>query len=133
MGYHHGVGKTGFRAVIDRELCSCCGVCFRACNVKAIGLPHVVQIGEMSGRNALVADDLCLGCGACVSACRVGALSMVPAANRKLPPLKRKDLFFRILKEKRRLTPFVVSGVRKSLRNLLQGKSGKSIVPIIQE
>jgi ferredoxin len=133
MGYHHGIGKTGFRATIDRERCTGCGACFRACNVKAIGLPHGVQFTCKSESYALVADDLCLGCGACVSACRLGALSMVPAANRELPPLKRKDLFIRILKEKRRLTPFIVSGVRKSMRNLLQGKSGKGIVPIIQE
>jgi ferredoxin len=133
MGYHHGIGKTGFRATIDRERCTGCGACFRACNVKAISLPHGVQFTCKSESYALVADDLCLGCGACVSACRLGALSIVPAANRELPPLKRKDLFIRILKEKRRLTPFIVSGVRKSLRNLLQGISGKGLVPIIQE
>ena len=48
---------------------------------------------------------------------------MVPAANRQTPPLKRKDLYLRILKEKKRLTPFVVSGIKKSLRNLLKGKA----------
>jgi Fe-S-cluster-containing hydrogenase component 2 len=133
MGYHQGVGRTGFRAVVDRERCTGCGACVRACNVKAIALHDGMPGGETSGRSALVADDLCLGCGACVSACRPGALSMVPTPNRELPPLKRKDLFMRILTEKRRLTPFVVSGVRKSLRNLLQGKSLNNIVPIIKE
>jgi hypothetical protein len=38
-----------------------------------------------------------------------------------------------MLKEKRRLTPFVISGLKKSLRNLLKGKSGESVVPIIHE
>ncbi|MDA8427847.1 MAG: 4Fe-4S binding protein [Geobacteraceae bacterium] len=132
MGYRHGIGKTGFRAVIDRERCNGCGVCFRACNVKAIDLPRDEPIGQKSGSSALVAADLCLGCGACITVCKLGALSMAPAADRDLPPLKRKDLFFRILKEKRRLTPFIVSGVKKNLLNLLTGKSGKNIVPIIQ-
>jgi ferredoxin len=133
MGYRNGIAKTGYRAVIDRERCSGCGLCFRACNVKAIDLPHGVQFLQPGDRYALVAEDICLGCGACVSVCKRGALSMVPVANRDLPPLKRKDLYMRILKEKHRLTPFVVSGIKKSLRSLLKGKFGKAVIPIIKE
>lgn len=133
MGYHQGIAKTGFRAVIERERCNGCGVCFAACNVKAIALPKDVQFTRKSDRYAVVAEDLCLGCGACVSACKRGALSMVPSASRPVTPVKRKDLYMRILKEKKRLTPFVVSGIKKSLRNFLKGKSGKTVIPIIKE
>ena len=133
MGYHNGIGKTGFCAVIDPERCNCCGVCFRACNVKAIGLPEGVTFKQASDRFAVVANDICLGCGACVSACKRGALSMVPVVDRVMPPLKRKDLYIRILKEKRRLTPFVVSGFKKSLRNLFKGKPTNKTIPIIKE
>jgi len=133
MGYHNGVAKTGFCAIIDQERCTGCGVCFSACNVKAISLPKRVKFADKSYRYAVVADDICLGCGACINSCKLGALTMVPAANREMPPLKRKGLYIRILKEKRRLTPFVVSGIMKSLRNLLKGKSGKSVIPIIKE
>lgn len=132
-GYHSGVAKTGFRAVIDRERCTGCGVCFRACNVKAIALAHEETFVRKSDRSAVVYEDVCLGCGACITACKFGALTMIPAANREATPLKRKDLFIRILKEKRRLTPFVVSGIKKSLRSLLVGKSPKTVVPIIKE
>ncbi|MSN27273.1 MAG: 4Fe-4S dicluster domain-containing protein [Geobacter sp.] len=133
MGYHNGIGKTGFRAAIDRERCNGCGVCFSACNVKAIGLPDGAPFAENSGRYAAVAENLCLGCGACVSACKRGALAMVPAVVRPLTPLKRKDLYIRILREKRRLTPFVVSGIRKNLRTLLRGKPVNKTIPIIKE
>jgi ferredoxin len=133
MGYHTGVAKTGFRAVIDRERCTGCGVCFRACNVKAIALPDGVSFVQKSDRYAVTDADICLGCGACVTSCKFGALTMVPAVNRETPPFKRKDLYIRILKEKRRLTPFVVSGIKKSLRALLTGKSPKTTVPIIKE
>ena len=133
MGYHNGIAKTGFRAVIDKERCSSCGACLRACNVKAIALPYGVQFTRNSDRSAVVADDICLGCGACVASCKLGALSMIPAANRETPPLKRKDLYIRILKEKRRLTPFVVSGIKKSLRNLFSGKPSGKTIPIIKE
>lgn len=133
MGYHNGIAKTGFRAVINPELCNGCGVCFRACNVKAITLPEGVTFAKGSARYALVSDTLCLGCGACISVCKQGALSMVPAAERAVPPLKRKDLYVRILKEKRRLTPFVISGVKKSLRGLFNRKQSEKIIPIIKE
>jgi Na+-translocating ferredoxin:NAD+ oxidoreductase RNF subunit RnfB len=133
MGYHTGVGKTDFRAVIDQERCSGCGACFRACNVKAIALPHGIQFVQKSELHAVVAEKICLGCGACINACKQGALTMVPSANRKTPPLKRKDLYFRILKEKRRLTPFLVSGIKKSLRNLFHGKPASKTIPVIEE
>ncbi|MFA7402817.1 MAG: 4Fe-4S binding protein [Pelobacteraceae bacterium] len=133
MGYHTGVAKTGFRAVIDRERCTGCGLCFRACNVKAIALPHGAQFAQKSDRYAMADEEICLGCGACITTCKQGALSMIPAANREAPPLKRKDLYFRILKEKRRLTPFVVSGIKKSLRNLFTGKPAGKTIPIIKE
>jgi len=133
MGYHNGVAKTGLSAVIDRERCNYCGACFSACNVKAIAAPKGVSLENRSQRHAAVSQELCLGCGACVSACRRGALAMVPAANRRTPPLKRKDLYLRILREKKRLTPFVVSGIRKSLRGLFTGKPAHKTIPIIKE
>jgi ferredoxin len=133
MGYHDGIAKTGFRAVIDQGRCNGCGACFAACNVRAIALPEDAALVKKSDRPALVNVSLCLGCGACVSACKRGALSMVPAASRPKTPIKRKDLYMRILQEKKRLTPFVVNGVKKGLRNLLQGKSAKTVIPIIKE
>ena len=133
MGYHNGIGKTGFRAVIDQDRCNCCGACFKACNVNAIALPKGVTFESRAERYAAVSEELCLGCGACVSACKQGALAMIPAANRQIPPLKRKDLYLRILKEKKRLTPFVVSGIKKSLRTLISGKHRSKTIPVIKE
>ena len=133
MGYHNGIGKTGFCAVIDPERCNGCGVCFRACNVKAIALPEGVTFAKGSLRYALVADSLCLGCGACISVCKQGSLTMVPAAKKVVPPLKRKDLYVRILREKRRLAPFVISGIKKSLRGFLKGKPTATTIPLVKE
>ncbi|HIJ81440.1 MAG TPA: 4Fe-4S binding protein [Desulfuromonadales bacterium] len=132
MGYHNGVAKTGFRAVIDRERCNGCGACFRACNVSAIALPEGVRFEKKSNRYGVVADSICLGCGACIESCKQEALTMVPAP-RMVPPHKRKDLYIRILKEKKRLTPFVVSGVKKSLSNFFKIKPVRKTIPIIKE
>lgn len=124
-GFHDGIAKTGFTAIIEPDKCDYCGKCFNACNVKGIGLAKGVEFKEKSGRYAAVDTKICLGCGACVSACTKGALTMVAADNRKIPPVKRTDLYKLILKEKGRLTPYVVNGVKKSLLKLMSGKSGK--------
>jgi ferredoxin len=121
-GFHEGIAKTGFNAVIDPERCDYCGSCFSACNVKGIGLAKGVGFSEKGERYAAVDAGICLGCGACVSACKKGALTMVEADNRILPPLKRNDLYQQILKEKGRLTPYVISGIKKKIRNLLPAK-----------
>lgn len=117
MGYVDGIAKTGFSVVIDSMRCNGCGLCCRACNVQAL----VVASGE---RLVILKEELCLGCGACIGACPQGALSLVPLAKRPLPPHKRKDLFVKMLREKGRLTPYLLLDFGKKLRTLL-GKEQK--------
>ncbi|NVO01027.1 MAG: hypothetical protein HXX17_17085, partial [Geobacteraceae bacterium] len=50
------------------------------------------------------------------------ALAMVAAANRGITPHKRNDLYKNILKEKGRLTPFVISGIKKKLKSMISGR-----------
>ncbi len=116
MGFHEGIAKTGFTAVIDPERCDYCGTCFSACNVKAIGLPKGRAFASPKDRYAEVKGAVCLGCGACISACEKGALSLVPSEQRTLPPRKKRDLFVRILREKGRLGPFVSSRLKTQVR-----------------
>ena len=59
--------------------------------------------------------DNCLGCGACISSCPTKSLSLIPVTRPEIPE-KKKDLFKQILKEKKRLTPFVISGIKKKIR-----------------
>jgi ferredoxin len=115
-GYSDGVAKTPFLAAADGEKCNGCGLCLGACNVEAITLDVA------PGSSAVINVSSCLGCGACVPACARGALSLVERAKRPLPPEKRKDMFVEILKEKGRLTPFLVSGAKKRVGRLLTRK-----------
>ncbi len=112
-GFPMGVGKTNFTLQIDQESCIGCGLCKKSCNVIALEL-----IDASNGENKkkmTVNSDNCLGCGACISSCPTSSLSLVPM-QRPEPPEKKRDLFKEILKEKKRLTPFVVSGVKKKIR-----------------
>jgi len=122
-GYPNGIAKSGYTLAIDQESCLGCGLCAKACNVQAM---------EVSGRDngskkkrVVVRPDHCLGCGACISACPSGSLSLV-SASRPLPPEKKKDLFIRILKEKKRFAPFLVSGLATRLRRALGIGKGSS-------
>lgn len=113
-GFTEGIGKTPFLAAVDAEKCNVCGLCYTACNVAALTAP-----GNPASSGAVVDSHACLGCGACVPACTRGALSLVERDLRPLPPAKRKDMFVEILKEKGRLTPFLVSGAKKRVGRLL--------------
>ena len=119
MGYRDGIAKTNYIARIDAEKCEYCGDCFKVCNVKSIGLAKDKEFKNKSERYAAVSRELCLGCAACISACEQEALTMIPRGNGQLPPKRKKDLFTRILWEKGRLTPFVLSRIKKSVRNFL--------------
>ena len=115
-GFHDGIAKTGYSAIIDPEICDYCGTCFSACNVRAIALDKGRTYATPQDRVAAVNERVCLGCGACISACEKGALRLVPANNRRTPPNKKRDLFIQILKEKKKLGPFVTSRLKKQLR-----------------
>jgi ferredoxin len=116
-GYHDGVGKTPFLATVDSGTCNGCGLCLTACNVAAISLA-----GVQPALSATVERSTCLGCGACVPACGRGAISLLERDVRPVPPEKRRDMFVAILKEKGRLTPYLVSGSKKRMERLLAGK-----------
>jgi len=108
-GYTDGVAKANFTVQINEEACTDCGICTKVCNAKALELLQENQ------RKLKVLEDVCLGCGACISSCPSEALSLIPI-QRPEPPNKKGDMFFSILKEKKRLKPFVLERVKKTLR-----------------
>ena len=111
QGFVHGVAKAGFMAAVDPSTCIGCGLCAKACNIAAL---EMTTAAGSRKRAVAVRADMCLGCGACIGTCPTGALSLA-AVSRPLPPEKKKDLFVRILKEKRRYTPFLLSGLKKKV------------------
>jgi len=122
VGYHDGIGKTPYLAWIDPQRCDYCGECFTACNVRAIGLARNGAPPAREDRYAAVKEHICLGCGACISACEQGAISLVPRESRPEIPRTKRELFKEILREKKRLTPFVISRVRKKARRFLMAR-----------
>ncbi len=112
QGFINGVAKAAFMVTVDHTTCIGCGLCAKACNIAALEMKKIE--GTKKPRLA-IREDMCLGCGACIGACPTGSLTLIPA-SRPLPPEKKKDLFVKILKEKNRFTPFLVSGIKKKIR-----------------
>ena len=116
VGFPDGVAKTPFLAKINKEACTLCGKCFKACNASCIDSvkeEHTAQIDE----------KVCLGCGACIDSCPAGALHLVERPKRPRPPLNKGLMFTRILREKGRLSPMVAAEIKKNLKRLVKGGS----------
>jgi ferredoxin len=115
-GFPNGIAKSGYTLTIDQDSCLGCGLCAKACNVGAMEVTD--RDGGGKKKMVQVRAGHCLGCGACISSCPSGSLSLVPVARPPVPE-KKKDLFIQILKDKKRFTPFLVSGITTRLRRAL--------------
>lgn len=116
QGFPMGVAKTNFTLQISHDSCIGCGLCKKSCNVVALEL--IDASNGKKKKQMAVNSEHCLGCGACISSCPTQSLSLVPM-QRSEPPEKKRTLLKQILKEKKRLTPYVISGVKKKFRRVL--------------
>lgn len=108
MGYMDGVAKANYTLEVNSETCKGCGLCVKACNVKALDRTEKVK-GQL--RKLIINEDVCLGCGACIPACKTDSLSLKPV-ERPQTPDKKRDLFIQILKEKKRFSPYIFQGIK---------------------
>lgn len=111
-GFPNGVAKAGYSLEIEMMKCGGCGQCQKACNVEA--LEPIPDPDNPKKRKMQLDAERCLGCGACISACKTESLSLLKM-EREVPPEKKKDLFKKILKEKKRMSPFVVEQVKNKV------------------
>ncbi|WP_296808951.1 4Fe-4S ferredoxin [Thiocapsa sp.] len=118
LGFHDGIAKTPFLAVIDPDRCDYCANCIKACNAKGIGLAATARGRPKNERFAAVDPAICLGCGACIDACEQQAMTLVRRPDPAIPPRDRGRLLTRILWEKDRLWPFVVDRAKQQWRAL---------------
>jgi Pyruvate/2-oxoacid:ferredoxin oxidoreductase delta subunit len=116
-GFSEGVGKTPFLAAVSDDKCNGCGLCVPACNVSSIALSE-----GGAERRAVIDKASCLGCGVCIPVCARKALTLEERQHRPVLPQKRKDMMVAILKEKGKLTPYVISAAKKRLARLRPGK-----------
>jgi len=88
MTSRNAVAKSNYRAVIDADTCTACGICAERCQAEAVTMKDYAEIGD------------CIGCGLCVSTCPAGAISMVRRDPAEMPPIPKNE--FEWLEERAR-------------------------------
>jgi len=76
------VRTIGHVALVDKELCSGCGICVSVCPYDAIAIKI-----ENDRRVASVEDVKCKGCGSCAAACPSGAMQQKHFKDVQLMPV----------------------------------------------
>jgi ferredoxin len=74
LGIFTSIGKSGFFALLDEELCNQCGICVDKC-----------IFGAISDENESIKfdEDKCFGCGLCAYSCPQDAVRLVLEENEK--------------------------------------------------
>ena len=72
FGLSEGPQRSNYRAIIDMENCTACGICTERCQVQAIN--------EDEAGMPILNRDKCIGCGLCVIRCPTDAIELVPVS-----------------------------------------------------
>jgi NAD-dependent dihydropyrimidine dehydrogenase PreA subunit len=85
-GYPNTVVTSSFIAVIDKESCTGCSKCEKACPVNAITMVETDSSSASKTKKAVVNEELCLGCGVCTLLCKTGCLMLNKRSSRFIHP-----------------------------------------------
>lgn len=91
-GYTGILVTSGFEARMDDMQCTGCGLCAKACPIRAITMEKTTD-PQKSSRLPQI-DSACLGCGVCALRCPSGALTLQPRAQKVWHP---RDSFERVM------------------------------------
>jgi len=80
---------TSYRAEVNPEECTACGVCVDRCHMEAITLNDV----------AAVDPDRCIGCGVCLPGCEFGAMQLVKKQD-YVPPESTIETYMNMARER---------------------------------
>ena len=85
-GYDNVVITSGFLPETDRDRCTGCGLCARACPIGVRTMVADDDPGSKRKKKPVTETRLCLGCGVCVLKCKSKALALMRQEKRIITP-----------------------------------------------
>lgn len=76
----NAVAKSNYIAVVDKDLCTSCGVCADRCQADAIEVNEYAHVKD------------CIGCGLCVSTCQSEAIKLVRRESQDQADVPRDEI-----------------------------------------
>ncbi len=99
--------ESNYRAILNPETCTGCGICKDRCQMQAI---------LYNGTQAVAIDERkCIGCGLCVSTCQSNSLSLARKEKDFVPPKDLEELY-RVIDQHKKSTLGKFSMVFRALR-----------------
>jgi len=113
------IQTSNYVAAVDRDKCTDCGACAKACPVGAL-----TTVGEGKERRLVFDEEICIGCGVCVRSCRIDALSMRDRPSRTIPPEHTMERVVRMALERGKLQALIFDEPDKLTHRVLRGVLG---------
>ncbi len=85
---------TSFKAEINTDACTGCGICVKRCQVDAV-------VMKGSPKKAVIGKTRCIGCGLCVPTCPADAIRLIPREHETVPPMNEEELNDTIMSNKK--------------------------------
>ena len=85
-GYPGIVVTSNFIAKVNKNDCSGCGLCEKACPIDVIKMEKDDKINNKKKQFSKIDETLCLGCGVCALKCKKGYLKLQKRKSRVLYP-----------------------------------------------
>ena len=102
---------TNFRAQVNAEACTGCGVCVKRCHMEAVGVKDKVSV---------VNPARCIGCGVCVPTCKAEAIKLVKKEKQTVPPANQEELYETLMAHKKTKLQKLKMGIKAKLGMKIQ-------------
>ncbi|MFH1529915.1 MAG: 4Fe-4S binding protein [Pseudomonadota bacterium] len=110
---------SNYIVAVDRDACTHCGKCAKACPVAALSMEGQGKDGRLRFE-----EDVCLGCAVCVRSCKFGALNLRDRPSRTIPPEHTLERVVRMAVERGKLQTLIFDEPDKLTHKVLRGVLG---------
>lgn len=99
--FDHGgsVDASNYRARINQDTCSGCGLCVKRCPMEAIQLEASEKATNKLGRFAVLEAGGCIGCGVCAYKCPTKSIVLERREDITEPPVDRREFGKRLIQD----------------------------------